>query len=224
SPPRPAPLEPSMPAEPVLIEDIGVAPGIAPMDADLTPGSLHEERQPDISSLEEEEVDRYLHKIRNFDADFLTDIYIGEGRSALLASTLARLERVQAFVGHGNFNLLGFDEMLYFARNYEAIGDFDKAELDFLEEIFAFDATRYGFFGDKVTHEITARMPVRNVEKIAGSGHYLLKGESLNLYQRIQNDVGQDLLLTSGVRNVVKQMHLFLAKAVQVNGNLSRAS
>lgn len=69
----------------------------------------------------------------------------------LLSRTINRLERVQDYVGHGNFNLIGFDEMLFFARNYESIGAFEKSELDFLEEIFFADANQYGFFGEKVT-------------------------------------------------------------------------
>ncbi|MAY01458.1 MAG: hypothetical protein CMQ38_00595 [Gammaproteobacteria bacterium] len=187
-------------------------------------GFKHTERDLDLNDLSENEVDDYLAKIRNFDADFANDIYLPEHKRPVLNSTVSRLERVQSYVGHGNFNLLGFDEMLFFARNYEAIGAFEKAELDFLEEIFFADANQYGFFGEKVTPELTTRIPIRNVEKITGSGHYLLKGSSLNLYRQIKNDVGDQLLLTSGIRNVVKQMHLFLAKAQQANLNLSKAS
>lgn len=193
-------------------------------DTVMEDGFKHTERDLDLNDLADEEVDDYLTKIRNFDADFLTDIYLPESKRLLLASTVARLERVQSYVGHGNFNLLGFDEMLFFARNYEAIGPFEKAELDFLEEIFFADANRYGFFGEKVTPDLTTRIPIRNVQKIEGSGHYLLKGASLNLYNQIRNDVGPQLLLTSGIRNVVKQMHLFLAKTLQSNLNLSKAS
>src|SRR5690606_26510516 len=137
-----APADPS-PSTPAMVEPL---PDPAPaalelaQEADLVPGALHEERAPDISALDDAEIEDYLRKIRNFDADFLTDIHIDADRAPLLAATVARLERVQAFVGHGNFNLLGFDEMLYFARNYEAIGAFERAELDFLEEIFSFDA------------------------------------------------------------------------------------
>lgn len=138
--------------------------------------------------------------------------------------TLTRLERVQNFVGHANFNLIGFEEMLYFARNYPDIGTFEKGELDFIDEIFNTDASVYGFFGPKVTPTLNHRIAQRDVEKIGGSGHYLLKGESLNHYLQIRKDVGQQLLLTSGIRNNVKQLHLFLAKAFQSDGNLSRAS
>jgi len=190
----------------------------------LEDGFKHAERDLDLNDLADEEVDDYLHKIRNFDADFFTDIFLPDSKRFLLASTVARLERVQDYVGHGNFNLLGFDEMLFFARNYPEIGAFEKAELDFLEEIFFTDANDYGFFGEKVTPELTTHIPLRDVIKITGSGHYLLKGASLNLYQQIRHDVGPQLLLTSGIRNVVKQMHLFLAKTQQSNLNLSKAS
>lgn len=177
-----------------------------------------------VEQLPGETLDEYLEKIRNFDADFTSDVHLSERNSALLVPTLARLERVQNFVGHANFNLIGFEEMLYFARNYADIGAFEKTELAFIDEIFNTDAAVYGFFGDKVTPELNHRIAQRDVEKIAGSGHYLLKGDSLNHYLQIRRDVGEQLLLTSGVRNNVKQLHLFLAKTLQSDGNLSRAS
>jgi len=208
---------------PPVTEDIKV---VAP-ENDLQQGFKHTEREVDVAgieSLEESEVDFYLQKIRNFDGDFPGDVYLSEINQLLLQPTIERLERVQRFIGHGNFNLIGFDEMLYFARNYEEIGAFDPAELAFLEEVFFNDATDYGFFGEKVTPELTHRILQNDLEKIEGSGHYLLKGESLNQYNLIHRDVGNNLLLTSGIRNVVKQMHLFLAKTRQSNGNLAKAS
>jgi len=199
---------------------------VAP-ENDLQEGFKHTERQVDVAEIEQmenEDVDFYLQKIRNFDGDFAGDIYLSEINQLLLAPTIERLERVQRFIGHGNFNLIGFDEMIYFARNYEEIGEFDPAELAFIEEIFFNDATNYGFFGEKVNPELTHRIAQVDVEKIEGSGHYLLKGDSLKQYNLIHKDVGSNLLLTSGIRNVVKQMHLFLAKTRQSNGNLSKAS
>ena len=199
---------------------------VAP-ENDLQEGFKHSERQilpEELEQLEDDQVTNYLEKIRNFDGDFAGDIYLSEINQLLLQPTIGRLERVQRFIGHGNFNLIGFDEMLYFARNYEEIGTFDPAELAFLEEIFFNDATEYGFFGEKVNSELTSRITQSEVEKIDGSGHYLLRGESLDQYNLIRGDVGENLLLTSGIRNVVKQMHLFLAKTRQSNGNLSKAS
>lgn len=218
--PPPPPMQPDLP--PAQEHIMVVAP-----ENDLQEGFKHIERQVDISEIEElgeDEVDKYLEKIRNFDGDFPGDVYLSEINQLLLSPTIERLERVQRFIGYGNFNLIGFDEMLYFARNYDEIGAFDPAELAFMEEIFFTDATNYGFFGEKVVQELGNRVAQVDVEKIAGSGHYLLKGDSLKQYNQIRKDVGKNLLLTSGVRNVVKQMHLFLAKTRQSNGNLSKAS
>lgn len=131
---------------------------------------------------------------------------------------------MRRFIGHGNVHLIGFDEMLYFARNHEEIGTFDPAEVAFLEEIFFNDATECGFFGVKVTPEMPHRVLEYEVIKIDGSGHYLLRGESLKQYNQIRKDVGNNLLFTSGIRKGGKLMHLFLAKTRQSNGNLSKAS
>ena len=65
---------------------------------------------------------------------------------------------------------------------------------------------------------------MKSVSKISNSGHYLLKSASLTLYDQIRNDVGDQVILTSGVRDNVKQIHLFLAKAIEAQGNLSRTS
>ena len=178
----------------------------------------------DIKSLTDEEVSRYLTKIRNFDAIFASDIYLDARYEQTLLKTTRHLARLETYIGHGNFNLIGFDEMLQYANNYPVVGRFEPDELEFLEEMFFTDPSRYGFFGTKVSTSITDVLPRGDVIKIARSGHYLLKGESLNLYNRIRRDVGDQIVLTSGVRSIVKQMHLFLAKTVEANGNLSRAS
>ncbi|HTR01027.1 MAG TPA: M15 family metallopeptidase [Candidatus Acidoferrum sp.] len=224
-------------SEPIPAEE---APKLAQTDAseeaelellqenELHPGFQHPERPQSaevvIQQLPNETLDQYLEKIRNFDHDFSNDIYLSDTNAKLLLPTLARLERVQSFVGYANFNLIGYEEMLFFARNYPQIGKFEPGELAFMEEIFNIDAKTYGFFGDKITPELNYRINARDVQKIEGTGHYLIKGESLSRYQQIRKDVGRELTLTSGIRNNVKQMHLFLAKAVQSKGNMSRAS
>ncbi len=193
-------------------------------EADLTQAENPDELQQVIEKASDGEVDEYLQKIRNFDANFHNDIYLSEANSLLLLPTVQRLERVQTFVGHANFNLLSFEEMLYFARNYSDIGAFTQSELAFLDEIFHADATEYGFFGEKVTPELNHRILQKDVIKIERSGHYLHRGESLRHFELIRKDVGQQIQLTSGIRNNVKQTHLFLAKALQSQGNLSKAS
>lgn len=193
-------------------------------EADLVQASTAEARQQVVDRTGDGVVDEYLDKIRNFDADFDNDLYLHEANALLLLPTVRRLERVQAYVGHANFNLLSFDEMLYFARNYSEIGAFEAAELAFMDEVFHTDASDYGFFGDKVTPELNHRILQKDVIKIAGSGHYLHRGESLRHFEQIRRDIGEQIQLTSGIRNNVKQMHLFLAKTLQSRGNLSKAS
>ncbi|MFT6400954.1 MAG: hypothetical protein ACJA2D_000260 [Pseudohongiellaceae bacterium] len=177
-----------------------------------------------IGELDNTQVEHYLKKIRNFDAIFASDIYLDPRYESLLLRTAAHLTQVESYIGHGNFNLMSLDEMIKAGRNFPKIGPFQAEELNFIEEIFFANPSRYGFFGKKISRDISDFIPKKDVAKIAKSGHYLLKGESLNLYNQIRNDVGDQVILTSGVRGNVKQIHLFLAKAIEAQGNLSRAS
>ncbi len=137
---------------------------------------------------------------------------------------LARLARLQKYVGYGNFNIIGWDQCLRIARYQQSLGAFTRAELDFIEEIFAIDADSLGFYGDKVVTSLTATISKNDIRKIPATGHYLFKGEPTNTYRKIRKDIGDSIVLTSGIRGVVKQIYLFLNKTSKVNGNLSRAS
>ncbi len=204
---------------PIEIESIQPAEGIPkPVP------SLDAKINLETAKLTDHEVDSYLRKIRNFDAVFANDIYLDQRYKSVLLKTTQHLTRLETHIGHGNFNLTSFDNMLKHGRNFPEIGAFEADELNFLEEIFFVNPHRYGFFGKKISAEITDFIPANDVAKISNTGHYLLKGESPNLYQQIQRDVGEEVILTSGVRGIVKQIHLFLAKAIEANGNLSRAS
>jgi hypothetical protein len=177
-----------------------------------------------IAKLDNTQVEQYLKKIRNFDAIFASDIYLDPRYESLLLRTAVHLTQVESYIGHGNFNLMSLDEMIKAGKNFPKIGAFKADELNFIEEVFFANPNRYGFFGKKISRDITDFIPKKDVAKISNSGHYLLKGESLNLYDQIRNDVGDQVILTSGVRGNVKQIHLFLAKAIEAHGNLSRAS
>lgn len=167
---------------------------------------------------------QYLDKMANFEDAYSDDVYLDEDQRVLLIDTFERIGRVQLLVGHGNFNVISFDDMLKFARHYPEVGAFHKIEADFLEELFFHKASRYGFMGDKVTLSLTAGVAANDRVKIARTGHYLYRGAPQVLYRRVQQDLGERVVLTSGIRSVVKQTHLFLAKTVESNGNLSRAS
>lgn len=166
----------------------------------------------------------YLHKMRHFDEPHEEDVYLDRERFQLLKSSLKRLKRLQGTIGHGNFHLLNFDDALKIARSYPSVGRFPKDELDFLEMIFYEDCTRFGFFGRKPIKSLTCWIGKQEVVKIPHTGNYLYKGLPLETYKRIKQDVGDQMILTSGVRSVTKQFLLFLNKAHKSRGNLSLVS
>ena len=187
--------------------------------------SISEVAQTETPIAEEgQELHGYLSKMENFENEHTEDRYLSDSEFPTLVSTFKRMDRVQKLVGHGNFNVLGFDEMLRFANFYERVGSFQSDEIEFLEKIFSANATEYGFFGEKVIDRLTLAVPEKERVKVFGTGHFLFRGDPEKLYQKVKQDVGPNVVLTSGIRSVVKQTHLFLAKTIQSQGNLSRAS
>ena len=165
-----------------------------------------------------------IEKARDFDHDFASDTYLKTQQRPHLYTSLARLERLRQHIGYANFNLVSFDHALRFAKSYPVVGEFTQSELAFIEEIFSTDARVYGFFGEKTARSLTEAIAEPDVIKLRGSGHYLYKGDAYTTYLRLQRDIGPQMQLTSGIRSIVKQLHLFLAKVSTSNGNLSRAA
>jgi len=184
-------------------------------------------KSPSISSLSLEHelaVKDNLEKVKNFNQTFSEDVFLTTEKKALFQTTLKRILRVKKVIGYANFNLISFDDMLVYAHRYPQIGRFTKPELALIDEIFFYDANKYGFHGDKVIKELTSKINKKETIKIAGSGHYLFQGDALKKFENLKNDVGPDLILTSGVRSIVKQLQLFLSKLDSSKGNLSLAS
>ena len=190
--------------------------GAAAVGATWLPGDLS-------ASVRRSDLD-YFRKMENFEADHPSDVTIGERELKVLVKVVSHLRRVQAEVGHGNFHLLSFDHMIKVGRNFSRVQQFSREELAFLEWAFYENAARYGFYGDKVLTTLTAEVPKAKVTKVEGTGQYLLSGRALEMYRDIKRSLGDDLILTSGIRGIVKQMYLFLNKALSTEGNLSRAS
>jgi D-alanyl-D-alanine carboxypeptidase len=166
----------------------------------------------------------YLVKMRHFNDHNEEDVYVGRGKDHLLESSVKRFIRLQQTVGHGNFHLLNFDDAVNIARNYTRVGRFSEAEIDFLEMIFYEDSGLYGFLGDKPVKKLTDRVLKQKVVKVSNTGNYVYKGLPLETYQKIKRTLGDVVILTSGVRSVIKQFSLFLNKAYENYGNLSLAS
>ena len=153
-----------------------------------------------------------------------SDIYLSREEWEVLGALNSRLKRIKSQVGYANFNLISFDDALFYARNYYKIGSFTKSELDLIEKLFHEDQKKYGFFGAKTCDSLTNEISLKDVEKVPNTGHFLFKGKALDDYESLKKDVGDTLILTSGVRNVVKQLSLYVNKIYNVGGNITVAS
>ena len=211
-------------AEDMLIEPDISSPEVVRMQAPAPPYILRERYTPPITD----------HHPDNLIADQIAadpveilpppDVVLSSAQRIAFDNALARLRRLQRYVGHGNFNIIGWDQSLKVARGRDAIGAFDHSELELIEELFFTNAETLGFYGDKVVTNLSATIARRDIDKIPGSGHFLFKGPSTDTYNRIRHDLGDSVVLTSGIRSVVKQIYLFMNKAEKVDGNLSLAS
>lgn len=159
-----------------------------------------------------------------FSQDFPDDIYFMGEKFDTMKTLTMKFRAVQKNIGFGNFNLISMDDFFRFSTASASIGGITAAEKKFLEEIFYFDAQKYGFTGQKVMHKFTDNVPKNKAVKIPRSGHYLIGGESVEVYNRVRKDIGESLILTSGVRANAKQFHLFFEKALSTQGNVSKAS
>ncbi len=166
----------------------------------------------------------YLYKITNFEQTNSHDLHLEASKLYILDSTHKRLKRIQSLIGYANFSLLSIDDTLKISKEYASIGRFSKQELSFMEMVFYKNSSVYGFLGEKPIKNFTGRLNKKNIIKVAGSGQYLYRGDSLSKYTSIKKTIGDDVILTSGLRGVAKQLYLFLNKTVRTNGNLSRAS
>lgn len=166
----------------------------------------------------------YLDRIRHFNQPHFLDVILPQERRMVFESSLKRLERVRRNVGHANFSLIDFNYAIRIARNYSSVGAFTREELAFLEEMFYRDAKEYGFYGEKVFSRFEDKIPRKEIMKVPHTGQYIYLGEPLELFKKVKNDIGDSLVLTSGIRSTVKQMHLFLSKVKACKGNLSMAS
>jgi len=124
-------------------------------------------------------------------------------------------------IGYGNFNKANFNEVNKYAK-------FDSTEQKYLEKLFYTNASVFGFYGEKVINEIDYNISRKELDYIKGTGHFLREDITPRFNEMIDKalEYNKDLeiILTSGIRNIPKQMFLFLNKAKKVNYNLSLAA
>ncbi|UCH80892.1 MAG: M15 family metallopeptidase [Nitrospiraceae bacterium] len=172
----------------------------------------------------EDHIKDYLDKMNHFNEPHVDDVHINSILYKVFQSTVMRFRRLEQFVGHGNFQILSFDDGLEFARKNSQVGKFSGKEIRFLEMIFYAEAQQYGFLGQKHLNKITDRINTKEVTKIPHTGNYLFRGIPFETYKKIKQQVGEQVILTSGIRGIMKQFLLFLNNAYRKKGNLSLAS
>ena len=167
----------------------------------------------------------YLYKMQHFDKPHPGDIYLTAVQAPLFVSVRNKLEALQKHVGHLNFQVLSLDDGRLQARRMAGgHGGFTPEELSFMEELFYADAGSYGFMDQKPFNSFTYAIPPREVTRVADMGNYIYRGAAEARWGEIHKLLGDEVVLTSGVRGVLKQFLLFLNKAERNNGNLSLAS
>ncbi|WP_373004744.1 M15 family metallopeptidase [Sulfurimonas sp.] len=152
------------------------------------------------------------------------DIYLSYQEYTTLKSLNNRLKRLSRYVGYANFNIISFNEALYYGRNYSKVGIFTKDELALVDKLFSENPNQYGFYGAKTCTDINNKISSKDVVKVSYTGHYLFKGKPVEDYEKLKKDIGRTLVLTSGVRNVVKQLSLYCNKLSHNGGNITQAS
>lgn len=184
---------------------------------------------PDTSKMSQRELSDLLLKneavkSEHFSLDFPDDILLMPENAEMFRRLLGKFRAVQNHIGFGHFNLVGIDEFFSLADRIPSAGALTNAEKKYLEELFYFDAGKYGFKGAKVQVQYTDAIKKSDVLKIPHTGHFLKKGEAIEIYEKVRKDIGPSLFLTSGVRGLAKQFHLFMEKTIESKGNLSKAS
>ncbi|MEA1892178.1 MAG: M15 family metallopeptidase [Campylobacterota bacterium] len=153
-----------------------------------------------------------------------TDIYLSLEDFNTLKNLNTRLKRLRRFVGFANFNLISYRDALFYGRNYLAVGSFTKKEILLIERLFLEDPNRYGFHGEMTCQNINNTISKNDVVKIPYTGHYLFKGKPLADYKKLKSDIGDTIILTSGVRNIIKQLSLYTNKLYNCRGNITKAT
>lgn len=111
----------------------------------------------DVKDAVVEDENRLLHRQE--------DIYVEDKFTNAFLSLRDKLTLVQRYMGYGNFNILSFDEALRIGQRISNITPFTKEEIEFWESIFYYDPKIHGFYGDKISQNITDRINKREVKK-----------------------------------------------------------
>lgn len=166
----------------------------------------------------------YLYKMEHFDSSFADDYILPASSIPIFLSLTRRLTRFEQTIGHANFMIIHYNSAIAMAKKYPYIGAFTSQEESLMHSLFEDNPAQYGFMGERTVNNITYIINNKDVLKIPHTGNYLFRDVALSKWKTIQKILNNQVILTSGVRNVIKQMHLFCKKTVANNYNISLAS
>ena len=157
----------------------------------------------------------YLKKMSRPDVPDSNDLYVRNSEKEVFNSSYKKLSSLLYSVGYVKYSALDITQA-------SALVSFSKDEMNYLEDLFNFDASKYGFYGDKPLTDFDARI---NTSKLTQkNGILCFDGKTVDKFQKIKETIGEDVYMTSGIRSVVKQTYLFMKKTKECNYNLSMAS
>ncbi|HID98410.1 MAG TPA: hypothetical protein EYP57_09545, partial [Thermodesulfobacteriaceae bacterium] len=184
-----------------------------------------------------------IHKTPDPDMGLEDDVWATPSQTLMIYSCLDKLNRVQRLTGFGKFNYICMKKTLLLAWQRRKTGRFKGSEpettipfttkeKDFMRSFFGLDAANYGFYGKRVVCDM--EYSIRPDELQYMGGHYIRKGPAMDRFRKIKDQVERhpalvnlisdpvknslDMVITSGIRNIPKQMRLFFNKAVKLQG------
>ena len=157
----------------------------------------------------------YLRKMSRPDFPDSNDLYVRNSEREIFNSSYKKLSTLLYRVGYVKFSALDITQA-------SALVSFSNDEMDYLKQLFTFDASKYGFYGDKPLAHFEVRVPTSNLTQ--ANGILCFDGKTLDKFKKVKEAIGDDVYMTSGIRSVVKQTYLFMNKTRQCNYNLSMAS
>lgn len=161
------------------------------------------------------DIKAYLKKMSQPDVPDASDLYVSDSEKDMFNSAYKKLSNLLYKAGYTKFSALDIDD----AR---ALVSFSNDEMDYLKELFLFDASKYGFFGDKPLDKFDAK--INNTQLAKVNGILCFDGKTVEKFNKIRETIGDDVYMTSGIRTVIKQSYLFMKKTKECNYNLSMAS
>lgn len=157
----------------------------------------------------------YLKKMAEPDKVHQSDIFVNNYDLDIFKEVHSKLLQAQKSYGFGNFMATSMREV------FDRVS-FSENEKGYMMDLFNQPASKYGFYGDKPIVNFWNEFDNKKLVKL--NGLIVLEGEPIIKYKKIVSEIS-DVYMTSGIRNIPKQMLLFMDKAKNdCKYNLSMAS